>query len=168
MKKTIYAGLFMAGLSLLCSITTYAEGVGSADVKFGKPQNGQAECEGKGICMLTSMGATQQQVPVKFTLIEDHLGGFYTLTMQFNISEMSSADHDYLYQHFLYPDGMPRPKFVFESDYTFTNRDLCRALGIDVGALTITPTSTSGENNIQKLNDADIRLTYFIPLPGKK
>ncbi len=168
MKKTIYGGLLIAGLSLFCTANTFAEGVGSADVKFGKPQNGQVECEGKGICMLTSVGATQHQVPVKFTLVEDNLGGFYTLTMQFNISEMSSADHDYLYQHFLYPDGEPRPRFIFEADYTFTNRELCSALGVDVGTLTVTPTSTNGENNIQKLNDTDIRLTYFIPLPGKK
>lgn len=168
MKKSIYTGLLLASMSLFYVTATHAEGVGSANVEFGKPQNGQTECEGKGICMLTSIGATAGMVGVKFTLVEDPAAGFYTLTLQFNISAMSSANHDYLYAHFLYPDGEPRPRFVFEGDYTFTDRELCRSLGIDVGTLTVTPSSTNGMNNIQKLNDADIRLTYIIPMTRKK
>lgn len=168
MKKYIYTCLLVAGMSFFCTTALHAEGVGSSSVEFGKPQSGQTTCDGKGICMLTSIGTTSGMVLVKFTLIDDPAAGFYTLSMQFNISEMSSANHDYLYAHFLYPDGEPRPRFTFEGDYTFTDRELCRSLGIDVGTLTVTPTSTDGSNNIQKLNDSDIRLTYIIPMKGKK
>lgn len=158
---------------LLCMLLftnySYAAGLGSANVKFGKPQNGGAECMGKGICELASIGSMQGSVPVTFVLVEDSRAGFYTLTMQFNISLMSSANHDYLYQHFLYSDGEPRPRFVFEGNYTIMDEQLCRDLGIGPGQVTITPESYNAPNNIEKLNDADIRLTYLIPMtPGKK
>ncbi|MCB9044662.1 MAG: hypothetical protein H6550_00850 [Chitinophagales bacterium] len=168
MIKSVYKGLLGACLLILCTAIVRAEGVGSANVKFGRPTNNQSECEGKGVCMLTSIGTQSGEVPVKFTLTEDPTSGFYTLTMQFNISLMSSADHDYLYRYFLYSDGEPRPLFAFDGDYTFTNKDLCRSLGIDVGTLTITPESVSGPRNIEKIKDSEIRLTYVMPMPGKK
>lgn len=160
---TLALGLF------LFSVTSYAVGLGSANVKFGKPQNGGAECMGKGICELSSVSTKDASyVPVTFTLVEDATAGFYTLTMQFNISLMSSANHDYLYQHFLYSDGEPRPKYVFEGDYTIMDRDLCNNLGVGPGEITITPDCYDGGRNIEKLRDADIRLTFVIPMAGGK
>ena len=155
---------------LLLSNYSSAAGLGTANVKFGKPQNGGAECMGKGICELSSReGTMEHSVSVTFVLIEDPEARLYTLTMQFNISLMSSANHDYLYQHFLYSDGEPRPKFVFEGDYTIMDEELCRSLGIYAGQLTITPESYNQPRNIEKLGDADIRLTYVIPMSsGKK
>lgn len=148
---------------------SHAAGLGTADVVFGKPQNGGAECMGKGICELSSVsGKMRGAVPVTFVLVEDVDAGFYTLTMQFNISLMSSANHDYLYQNFLYSDGEPRPKFVFEGNYTFMDETLCRSLGISSGQLTVTPESYNQPENIEKLNDADIRLTYIIPMSSGK
>lgn len=166
MKKLTLLTLLFA-MFVLVGTTANAEGLGSANVKFGKPQDGQTNCDGKGICMLSSIGSSQSEVPVTFVLVEDPTSGFYTLTMQFNISLMSSSDHDYLYQHFLYPDGEPRPRFVFEQDYAIEDRDLCRQLNVDPGSIVIKPGSISGDRNIEKINDADIRLTYVIPMSGK-
>lgn len=158
---------------LLCAVfvcisaNVWAMGIGSASVKFGSPEAGGG-CDGKGVCMLSSMGAagSEEYVNVIFTLLEDPAAGFYTLSLQFNISEMSSANHDYLYQHFLYPDSEPRPRFLFDKAYTIKDDELCRALNIQTGSVTIPqgPESCGQDNNIEKLNDADIRLTFIIPM----
>lgn len=163
MRKTI-ACITMLTISIFISASIYAAGIGSANVKFGKPDKNNADCAGKGVCMLSVDGGSESSVRVSFVLIEDPRAGFYTLTLQFNISEMSSANHDYLYQYFLYPDGEPRPRFLFDQNYTLNNATLCRNLGIESGTVTITPTSTDGNPNIDKLNDSDIRLTYIIPM----
>lgn len=163
MRKTLQFGTLLF-VSMFSMLSVFAAGIGSANVKFGKPDKNNADCAGKGVCMLSVDGGAEGSVNVSFVLIEDPRAGFYTLTMQFNISEMSSANHDYLYQYFLYPDGEPRPKFLFDQNYTLNNATLCRNLGIENGTVTITPTSTDGNPNIDKLNDSDIRLTYIIPM----
>lgn len=165
MRQTIQLFLLLVGASLMLTLSGYAAGLGSSNVKFGKGQNGGSECMGKGICAMASTTSKGDgSVPVTFVLVEDQTSGLYTLTLQFNISLMSSANHDYLYQHFLYSDGEPRPRFAFEADYTLTDRELCSRLGIEAGTLTITTQSHKTPNNIEKLSDSEIRLTYLIPM----
>lgn len=163
MKKTIQTLVYTTALLIFSSLQSYGVGVGSASVQFGQP----SKCTGKGIC---NMGSTSPRggvsVNVDFVLLEDREAGFYTLTMQFNISLMSTANHDYLFQYFLYPDLEARPRFVFDKDYTIEDADLCRALGVNPGDITITPESCASDRNIEKLRDADIRLTYIIPMQG--
>lgn len=162
MLNSFKTATLAVALLLAVSATTYAAGIGTANVKFGKPQNKNSECSGKGICMLSSSAEGMEGgVGTTFVLVEDPTAEMYTLTMQFNISLMSSANHDYLYQYFLYPDGEPRPKFAFDGSYTLRDAALCASLGIEPGAVTIKMDSAP-EKNIDKLGDSDIRLTFVI------
>lgn len=168
MNKTSIVSMLAFCCMFFFSDIAFGEGIGSANVKFGKPTN-ETECIGKGICKLNSISSSgvSGEVPVKFVLVKSRDGSFYTLTLQFSISLMSSADHDYLYANFLYSDGEPRPKYVFDASYTFTDKDICSNLGIDAGTLTVSSSSLDGDRNIEKINDSDIRLTYVIPIAKK-
>jgi hypothetical protein len=155
-KNTPLFFLLIAGIVLFCSTSSYAVGVGSANVKFGKPDK-ENNCAGKGICMLSSIetGAT---IPVSFSYVPGLSGeGFNTLTLQFSIEALEQKDKDYLYTYFLYPTGRPRLNYRFDLEYVFNNTALCEALGIAPGQVKIKPTD---ESIIETVFNTDVRITY--------
>lgn len=158
MKKAIYSlASLVCGAMLLC--TTSASGA-SANVKFGKPDQNNSNCAGKGVCMLSNDGGAEGSVAVDFTYVGDQGDGLSTLTMQFSISEMEASDSEYLYQYFLTAKGAPRASYSFDAPYRITNAELCSELGIAPGAVTISPSNAS---TIEKISGTHIRVTYKIP-----
>lgn len=159
-KNTPLFFLLMAGI-LLCSKSLYAAnagGVGSANVKFGKPDK-ENNCAGKGICMLSSI-ETGVTIPVSFSYVPGLSGeGFNTLTLQFSIEAMEQKDKDYLYTYFLYPTGRPMLNYRFDQEYVLTDAKLCEALGVEPGKISI---KTTDESTIETVFNTDVRITYRI------
>lgn len=151
--------LLLAGM-FLCSAPLYAVvggGVGSANVKFGKPDK-DGNCAGKGICMLSSISSSSSEVPVSFSYVPGLSGeGFSTLTLQFSIEALERIDKNYLYTYFLYADGRPRYNYKFDSEYVLTNATVCDALGVAPGQIKIKP---SDESTIETVFRTDVRITF--------
>jgi hypothetical protein len=158
-KNTPLFFLLLAGM-FLCSAPLYAVesgGVGSANVKFGNPDK-EGNCAGKGICMLSSLGSSKVELPVSFTYVPALSGeGFSTLSIQFSVDAMEKIDRDYLFTYFLHPDGRPRYDYRFDREYVITNTQLCEALGIEPGQVSIKPTD---ESRIDLIFNVDVRVTY--------
>lgn len=135
----------------------HAQQVGTANVKFGNPNDSRGGCQGKGICNMNSLGSAEG-VDVNISVIpgEDHR----TLTISFLIPEMEAKFKDYLYEYFLTSRGKPRSSYSFDEAFIFTDRELCAALGVEPGSVTITPSCSS---DIQKLFDTQLILSYEIP-----
>lgn len=144
-------------LCLLFSLQAFAAGVGSANVKFGKPNKSTADCAGKGICTLSMESGGPGSVSVDFSVIDD--GDDRKLEMKISIPEMETTNHEYLYSHFLDENGMPRASYKFEAPYTFTNTRLCAEMGIEPGTVTIKPTTAS---SITRPSESEIIITYHI------
>lgn len=156
-KNTSLFFLLIAGMFLFCTTSANAIGVGSANVKFGSPDK-EGNCAGKGVCMLSSIGASKTEIPVSFSYVPGLSGeGFSTLTLQFSIEALESIDKDYLYAYFLYPDGRPRYNYKFDSEYVLNNSALCTALGVAPGQVRIKP---SDDSTIETVFNTDVRITY--------
>lgn len=148
--------LLLALIMLAVITVASAKGAGSANVKFGKPDE-KSNCYGKGICMLTNIGSMQGTVNVRFELLPV-LGDSRDLVMVFNINDLRVADPD---KANLFVDERGQPRADYSMNYTFTNQELCRDLGIATGELTIRDNYT---NVIEMVSNSEIRVTYRIPV----
>lgn len=145
--------------AMLFSASTYAAGVGSANVKFGKPGKSTSDCAGKGICMLSLEESGGNTIKVNFSIMPDAGGKGRTLIMQFGIEEMERVDKEYLYDNFLTSRGRARDTYAFDATYTFDDKALCEQLGVAPGSVVITSSTVS---KIEKLFETDIRVSYHI------
>ncbi len=142
---------------MLCiTIIAYGRGVGSSNVKFGKPDEKTSKCYGKGICMLTNISSMQGTINVSFELLPE-LGGSRDLVMLFNINDLRITDPE---QALLFVNSAGQAMPNYNMDYTFTNQELCNELGIAPGDLIIQSTD---QNVIELLTSSQVRVTYRIP-----
>ena len=157
MRKSIQTVALLLGAMLFCYANSYAHGVGSANVRFGKPNEKQTSCDGKGICMLTSVaGSGQGTISVGFELLPI-IDGSRDFVMTFNINDLTIADPT---QANYFVDASGRPRDDYNMDYTLTDKDLCATLGVEPGKVVIT---TRDHNVIEKLDETHIRVTYRVP-----
>lgn len=157
MRKTIQAIALLLATTLFCYTNTYARGVGSANVKFGEPNSKGTGCDGKGICMLTSVaGSGSGTINVGFELLPI-IDGSRDFVMTFNINDLTIADPT---QANYFVDSRGNPRSDYNMAYTLTDRDLCASLGVEPGGLVI---KTTDHNVIEKLDDTHIRVTYRVP-----
>ncbi len=157
MRKTLLSIALLAGISIFFTSNIIARGVGSANVRFGKPNEKQTSCDGKGICMLSSLsGSGEGTINVSFELLPE-FDGSRDFVMSFNINDLTISDPT---QANYFVDASGQPREDYNMDYTLTDRELCASLGVEPGELVIT---TRDHNVIEKLSDTQIRVTYRVP-----
>lgn len=141
---------------LFCVTNATAHGVGSANVKFGKPDKSNTMCSGKGICTLTSISTSGDgTIGVSFELLPE-IDGSRDLVMIFNINDLRVADREQA-DLFVNADGTPQTNY--NMDYTFTNAELCNELGVATGELRVKSTDA---NVIEMISSSSVRVTYRI------
>lgn len=143
-------------LLLILSVgAVFAKGVGSANVKFGKPDASGSRCSGKGICTISGSRIAGETISVSFELTAESEGS-RDLSIVFDIDDLASTDPD---EASLFVDGEGRPRADYSMNYTFMDEGLCRSLGVEPGELVI---SSGDYNYIERTSGSQVRVTYSL------